>query len=305
MSVSTAASELLNTGAIDPVTKAQVLLEALPYIQRFRDSVFVVKYGGSFMDDPDPVQRQRVATDIVFLAAVGVQVVVVHGGGKAISRSMREAGIEPDFRNGLRYTDEATIRLVEKTLNQQINQEIVEMVRAQGGGPFPMPGNLVLKCARVTTDHQGNPTDLGFVGEIRHVIAKLIRKSLKEGKTPIISPIALDEEGQPHNTNADVAAGAVASAMRARRLVYLCDVPGLLRDPADPESLISTLPVSQIDELIANGTISSGMLPKVESARRAIGNGVHRVHFVDGRMPHSILLEIFTHRGIGTEIVDE
>lgn len=303
MSTLTKVNEALDTTGIAAITKAQVLLEALPYIQRFRDSIFVVKYGGSFMDDPDPVLRQRVATDLVFLASVSVKVVVVHGGGKAISRAMREAGIEPEFRNGLRYTDETSVRLVERTLNQEVNPEICEMVSAQGGNPLSMPGNGVLKCETVTHDLQGNPIDLGYVGDIQHVITKLIRKALREDKTPVISPIALDDEDRPHNTNADVAAGAVASALRARRLVYLCDVPGLLRDPNDPESLISTLRVDEIDGLIRDGVISAGMLPKVESARRAIAAGVHRVHFVDGRMPHSILLEIFTHRGIGTEIV--
>lgn len=289
----------------DPISKAQVLLEALPYIQRFRGSIFVVKYGGSFMDDPNPEVRARVATDIVFLAAVGVQVVVVHGGGKAISRAMEKAGLTATFRNGMRVTDEATIRIVERTLNTEINLEICEMIQARNGRPLGMPGNIVHLCEKLNgTDEQGNTIDLGFVGMINHVKTKLIKKAINDGYTPIISPIACDEKDQPYNTNADVAAAAVASALRARRLVFLSDVPGLLEDPADPASLISTLKAGDVPGLIERGVISAGMLPKVQSAVNALQSGVHRVHFVDGRMPHSILLEIFTDKGIGTEIVN-
>jgi acetylglutamate kinase len=289
----------------DPISKAQVLLEALPYIQRFRGSIFVVKYGGSFMDDPNPEVRARVATDIVFLAAVGVQVVVVHGGGKAISRAMEKAGLTATFRNGMRVTDEATIRIVERTLNTEINLEICEMIQARNGRPLGMPGNIVHLCEKLAgTDEQGNAIDLGFVGMINHVKTKLIKKAINDGYTPIISPIACDDKDQPYNTNADVAAAAVASALRARRLVFLSDVPGLLEDPSDPTSLISTLKAGDVPGLIERGVISAGMLPKVQSAVSALQSGVHRVHFVDGRMPHSILLEIFTDKGIGTEIVN-
>jgi len=297
---------MLTTDHIDITTKAQVLLEALPYILRFRGATFVIKYGGSFMDDPDPAVRIRVATDIVFLAAVGINVVVVHGGGKAISRGMEEAGLEPLFRNGFRVTDEDTIRIVEKTLNGEVNLDICELVQARGGKPLGMQGNNVLVCDKMhSEDAEGNPVDLGFVGEIKFVKSKLVKKAISDGYTPIISPIALDENGQAHNTNADVAAAAVASALRARRLVYLSDVPGLLRDPSDPSTLISSLHIDEVEALKADGTISKGMLPKVNSAVNALHNGVHRVHFVDGRAPHSILLEIFTDKGIGTEIVNQ
>ncbi|MGF1485080.1 MAG: acetylglutamate kinase [Opitutales bacterium] len=290
---------------IDVITKAEVLMEALPYIQRFKGSTFVVKYGGSFMDDPDPEVRRRVATDIVFLAAVGVHVVVVHGGGKAISRAMEAAGHQPVFKNGLRYTDTASIAIVEKTLNDVVNLDICELVQATGGRPQGMPGNVLLQCERLEqTDTAGKPVDLGYVGRIQYVKTKLIKKALQSGYTPIISPVAADEHGQPYNTNADVAAATVAAALRARRLVYLSDVPGLLRDPADPQSLISSLAAAEVPALMADGTISGGMTPKVESAVEAMNNGVQRVHFVDGRMPHSILLEIFTDKGIGTEIVN-
>lgn len=294
------------TDHIDITTKAKVLLEALPYIQRFRGTTFVIKYGGSFMDDPDPAVRIRVATDIVFLAAVGVNVVVVHGGGKAISRAMAGAGLDPVFRNGLRVTDADTIRIVEQTLNGAVNLDICELVQARGGKPLGMQGNNVLVCEKLQSkDPEGNPVDLGFVGEIKFVKAKLIKKAIADGYTPIVSPIALDDAGQPHNTNADVAAAAVASALRARRLVYLSDVPGLLRDPDDASTLMSSLHIDEVEALTRDGTISKGMLPKVNSAVEALHNGVHRVHFLDGRAPHSILLEIFTDKGIGTQIINQ
>lgn len=305
MSTSTNPSEaLLETADIDIITKAQVLLEALPYVQQFRGSTFVVKYGGSFMDDPDPELRARVATDIVFLAAVGVNVVVVHGGGKAISRAMSEEGVEPVWKDGLRVTDAAAIRLVQKVLNETVNLDICELMQARGGRPLGMQGQTCLVCDPLREDEQGNPVDLGFVGQPKVVKTKLIKKALRDGYTPVLSPLALDEAGQVYNTNADAAASAVASALRARRLVYLSDVPGLLRNPQEPDSLISTLHVGEVPGLIDSGVIASGMLPKVQSAVSAINSGVHRVHLVDARVPHSILLEIFTDRGVGTEIVN-
>lgn len=293
------------TSHIDITAKASVLVEALPYIQRFRGSTFVIKYGGSFMDDPNPQTRVSVATDIAFLAAVGIQVVVVHGGGKAITRAMAESGIEPVWRNGLRVTDAATMAIVERTLNDVTNTEICELVKECGGNPKGMFGNVVFLCEQMKQfDAQGAPIDLGFVGEVTNVKTKLIKKALADGFIPIISPVAVDEEGQPHNTNADVAAAAVAASLRARRLVFLCDVPGLLSDPKDPNSLISSLHVSKVPKLKQTGVIGSGMLPKVDSAVKALHAGVRRVHFIDGRATHSILLEIFTDKGIGTEIVN-
>ncbi|MEY3957936.1 MAG: acetylglutamate kinase [Verrucomicrobiota bacterium] len=284
--------------------KSEVLLEALPYIQKFRGSTFVVKYGGSFMDDPSPEGRDRVATDIAFLAAVGIQVVVVHGGGKAITRAMEKAGIKSEFRGGMRVTDAATVKIVEETLNGEINGQICESLRARGANPLGMPGNHVNLCQRLMgSDEQGNPVDIGFVGDIRFVKAKLIKKALADGFLPVVSPVALDEADQPHNTNADVAAAAVADALRARRLIFMSDVPGLLADPNDPSSLITTLKVSEVDELKRKGVVAGGMIPKVDSAVKALREGVRRVHFIDGRVPHALLLEVFTDRGIGTEIV--
>ena len=283
--------------------KAKVLLEALPYIQDFRGSTFVVKYGGSFMDDPDPVMRTRVAYDIAFLAACGINVVVVHGGGKAITKAMETSGLKANFINGLRVTDEATIAIVKKTLDEIVNKDVCAALTTAGGKPRGMPGDSVLVCQKLTVDDDGNPVDLGFVGDVTEVKVKLIKKEISEGFVPIISPVAEGLDNKPYNINADVAAGRVASALRARRLVYMSDVPGLLADPKNPESLISTLKTSQVDDLKKKGVIDKGMRPKVTSAVRALEEGVQRVHFIDGRLAHSLLLEIFTDKGIGTEIV--
>jgi acetylglutamate kinase len=283
--------------------KAKVLLEALPYIQDFRGSTFVVKYGGSFMDDPDPVARTRVAHDIAFFAAVGINIVVVHGGGKAITRAMETSGLKANFINGLRVTDEATIAVVKNTLDEIVNKEVCAAIVSAKGKPKGLAGDSVLVCQKLTTDDNGNEVDLGYVGEVTEVKVKLIKKEIAEGFVPVISPVAEGYDGKPYNVNADLVAGRVASALRARRLVYMSDVPGLLANPADPASLISTLKISQVDDLKKKGVIDKGMRPKVQSAIRALQEGVQRVHFIDGRLPHSLLLEIFTDTGIGTEIV--
>lgn len=287
----------------DVTAKAKVLLEALPYIQDFRGSTFVIKYGGSFMDDPDPVIRTRVAYDIAFLAACGINVVVVHGGGKAITKAMESSGLKAAFVNGLRVTDEATIAVVKKTLDEVVNREVCAAIAAAQGKPKGLPGDTVLVCEKLTVDDDGNEIDLGYVGDVTEVKVKLIKKEISEGFIPVISPVAEGYDGKPYNVNADLVAGRVAIALRARRLVYMSDVPGLLANPADPESLISTLETSQVDDLKKRGVIDKGMRPKVQSAIRALEEGVQRVHFIDGRLAHSLLLEIFTDRGIGTEIV--
>jgi len=285
------------------ISKASVLIEALPYVQKFRDAIFVVKYGGSFMEDPDPAVRARVAGDIAFLSAVGIHAVVVHGGGKAISRAMAAKGLEPKFVNGLRYTDEAAIEVVQSVLSGQINLEVCEMLQARNDRPLGIPGHTVIECRKLEEGPEGEPIDIGFVGDVTAVKAKVIKKAIKDGYTPVISPIGIDASGQAYNVNADEAAACVASALRARRLVYLSDVPGVLRDSHDPDTLIPTIKVNQVDRLKRGGVISRGMLPKIDSAIKALRAGVHRVHFIDGRLPHSLLLEIFTDKGIGTEIV--
>jgi acetylglutamate kinase len=278
--------------------KASILVEALPYVRRFRGSIFVVKYGGSFMDSPDPEVRSRVAQDLVFLHFVGIKVVVVHGGGKAVTRALSVKGIEAKFIDGLRVTDKQTIDVVDEVLNGSVNKEVASFVSNYDCDIQRIAGKTVLDCSKL----QHNP-DLGYVGEVRSVKTQPILDALDKGAMPILSSTGSDEKGQCYNVNADIAAAQVAIALDARRLVYLSDVPGLLRNPNDPNSLLSSLPVDQVKPLIKEGVIAQGMLPKVNSAVNALNEGVNRVHFIDGRLAHSILLEIFTDKGIGTEII--
>jgi acetylglutamate kinase len=287
---------------ISPSTKAQVLLEALPYVQKFRDCLFVVKYGGSFLDENNREMQENIAKDILFLSSVGIRVALVHGGGKAITRALANENIETRFINGLRYTDQASINIVEKTLNNVVNAEICETIREVGGIPSPTPGQRVFSCKKLRTEVDGVSTDLGYVGKITGVSPIEVQAPLSEGQIPVISSIAAGDGESYYNTNADLAAAELAASLNARRLVYLCDVPGLLRDPGDPSTLISSLPVSEIQALKEQGVISSGMVPKIDSAAYAIQNGVHRVHLIDANQPNSLLLEIFTDKGIGTEI---
>ena len=278
--------------------KALILMEALPYVRRFRGSIFVVKYGGSFMDSPDPEVRSGVAKDLVFLNFVGIKVVVVHGGGKAITRELQKRGIKAQFLDGLRVTDADTIDAVDTVLNEQVNREVSQFVSSHDCDVQRFPGKEVLTCEKLQGKH-----DLGYVGEVTKVQKEPIVHALENGQMPILSSTASDEKGICYNVNADNVASKVAIALGARRLVYLSDVPGLLKDPDDPSSLLSSLAVNEVEPLKDEGVISAGMLPKVNSAVEALESGVNRVHFIDGRMPHSILLEIFTDQGIGTEIV--
>src|SRR5882757_8784921 len=235
--------------------KAKVLLEALPYIQDFRGSTFVIKYGGSFMDDPDLIIRTRVAYDIAFLAACGINVVVVHGGGKAITKAMESSGLKANFINGLRVTDAATIAIVKKTLDEIVNKDVCDKLAAVKAKPKGLAGDSVLVCQKLETDDDGNKCDLGFVGDVTEVKVKQIKKEIADGFMPVISPVAEGYDGKPYNVNADTVAGRVASALRARRLVYMSDVPGLLADPKDPASLISSLKISAVDDLKKKGVI--------------------------------------------------
>lgn len=278
--------------------KASILVEALPYVRRFRGSIFVIKYGGSFMDSPDPAVRARVAQDLVFLHFVGIRVVVVHGGGKAVTRELESRGLQAQFVNGLRVTNSDTIQVVDEVLNGKVNEEVASFVTSHDCEVKRIPGKQVLHCRKLEQE-----PDLGFVGEIQEVETREILSAMDAGKMPILSSTGSDESGQCYNINADTAAARVAMALGARRLVYLSDVPGLLRNPEDPDSLLSSLPVDQVQPLKDEGVIAKGMLPKVNSAVDALKSGVNRVHFIDGRLAHSILLEIFTDQGIGTEIV--
>lgn len=288
---------------LDATTKAAVLLEALPYIQQFHQSIFVVKYGGAFMDDADPAVRVRVATDIVFLSTVGIKVVVVHGGGKAITRALEKSKLQTRFEQGLRVTDQNSIKVVEHTLNEIVNPSICSLLKEKGARPAGLAGNNILQSNKKQVLVDGVHVDVGYVGEIHSVNTEAIHYALDDGYIPVISPIASDANGQIYNTNADAAAAQIAAVLGARRLVYLCDVPGLMKDINDSHTLISSMRSDEVEGLIKDGTISKGMIPKTESAVKALNSGVHRVHFVAGESPHSLLLEIFTDKGVGTEIV--
>src|SRR5713101_4062117 len=281
------------------ISKAATLLEALPYIQRFRSQIFVVKYGGSFMDSPDEEERHRVARDIVFLEAVGINPVVVHGGGKAITRALEAAGVEAAFVRGQRVTDAATAEIVDRVLSREINPEIATAIEDFGGSARGFEGSDIFRCRKLLRDD----VDLGFVGEVVDVDTDTVRACIQLGATPVISPTARGDDGKIYNCNADIAAAKTAIALKARRLVFMSDVPGLLRDPRDDATLISHLCVKDVPELKRSGVIGEGMLPKVDSAIAAIESGVEKVQFVDGRIPHSVLLEIFTDAGVGTEVV--
>lgn len=288
----------------DLISKATTLLEALPYIQKFSGEIFVVKYGGSFMDSPDATVRNGVARDIVFLEAVEINPVVVHGGGKAITRAMEAAGLKANFIQGQRVTDEATVKIVDDVLSFEINPEIVATINSLGGAAKGFSGTEIFKCRKTfVKDSQGQQLDIGYVGEVFKVNTAPLMACIKQGITPVISPTALGEDGKVYNCNADVAAAQVAIALKAKRLVFMSDVPGLMRDPQNPETVISHLQISEVDGLKKSGVIDKGMIPKVDSAVAAITSGVEKVSFVDGRVPHSVLMEIFTDAGIGTEIV--
>ena len=286
------------------IAKAETLLEALPYIQKFSRATFVVKYGGSFMDSSDANVRNGVARDVVFLEAVGINPVVVHGGGKAITRAMEAAGLQANFIQGQRVTDSATVDVVDKVLSREINPEIVKAIAELGGRARGFSGADIFKCRKLLLKGTtGEDLDLGFVGEVTAVNVDPLRECIRRGITPVISPTAMGEDGKIYNCNADVAAAQAAIALKAKRLVFMSDVPGLLRNPKNPDSVIPHLQVAQVDELKKAGIIDKGMIPKVESALAAVKSGVEKVSFVDGRVQHSVLLEIFTDEGIGTEIV--
>ncbi len=290
----------------DLIAKAATLLEALPYIQKFSGATFVVKYGGSFMDSPDPAVRNGVARDVVFLEAVEIDPVVVHGGGKAITRAMEQAGLAANFIQGMRVTDEASVKIVDNVLSREINPEIVATIKSLGGQAVGFAGTEIFKCRKLWLDDKDNPgkkLDIGFVGEVVEVNIAPLKECIWSGFTPVISPTARGEDGKIYNCNADVAAAQVAIALNAKRLVFMSDVPGLMRDPKDPDTIIPHLQTSEVDGLKRAGVVDKGMIPKVDSAVAAIKAGVEKVSFVDGRIPHAVLLEIFTDEGVGTEVV--
>ena len=287
------------------IEKAAVLIEALPYIQKFRDNVVVVKFGGSAMENPD--MTRSVIRDIVFMECAGMKPVVVHGGGKAISARLEREGIPTRFINGLRYTCAQTIRVVDDVLHNLVNASLVYMMKELDGKPCAVSGKDVLRATRVTTTDPdtGAEADLGFVGRVVNVDTEQLRWVLDRGEVPVITPLARDLNGQIYNVNADMAACEIAARLRADKLVFLSDVPGVLRDPADESSLISTIRRDQVEPLINEGVLSGGMVPKIRSAARALDAGTRKIHLIDGRIRHSLLLEIFTDSGVGTQIVSE
>jgi acetylglutamate kinase len=285
-------------------SKADVLLETLPYLQRFHGATFVIKYGGSFMDSPDPALRQAVAGDIVLLRAIGINPVVVHGGGKAITTAMEIAGLEARFIRGMRVTDEAAVKIVELVLSGKVNPQIVNTIDLLGAKARGFSGAGIFAAVKLgMAGPKGEPLDLGFVGEVSGVNVERLLECLRQGVIPVISPTARGQDGKIYNCNADVAAAQTAIALKARRLVFMSDVPGLLRDPRDPASIIRRLPAGQADGLIRSGVIDKGMIPKVDSAVAAVRAGVENVSLVDGRVPHAILLEMFGEGAPGTAVV--
>ncbi len=280
--------------------KAEVLIEALPYIQRFSKKIIVIKYGGSAMIDEK--LKNDVIQDVVLLKLVGFKPIIVHGGGKEINRWLDKVGKEPKFINGLRVTDEDTMELAEMVL-AKVNKELVAKVQALGvkaAGISGKDGGL-LTAEKKCPDGE----DIGFVGDIKKVDVKILKDLIEKDFLPIVFPIGMDEQGNSYNINADEAASAIATALKAEKLAYLSDVEGVRADPEDPDSVISELYINEAEELIASGVISGGMLPKIQNCIDAINKGVSRVHIMDGRISHSLLLEIFTNKGIGTAILKE
>jgi acetylglutamate kinase len=286
------------------IDKASALIEALSYIQRFHNKVVVVKIGGSIMDDEKSLSN--LLTDIVFMNYVGMQPVLVHGGGKAINQAMETAGLVPQMVQGRRYTDERTLAIAEHVLCNQINKTIVNFIQAQGCDAMGLHSlsSVVLFAEKTYLQGpDGRRIDLGFVGDVKDVNAKLLHLLVQADSIPCIATIARDFAGHKLNVNADTAAGAVAAAMKAEKLVVISDTHGIRSDPNDPTSLMRNMNVAQIDELVKTGAINSGMLPKVEACITALRAGVAKTHIIDGRIPHSLMLEIYTEQGIGTEIV--
>ena len=287
----------------DAIEKAGILIEALGYIQSFRNRIVVIKLGGSAMAG---AELTALLTDVVFMEAVGMRPVLVHGGGPAITRAMKEKGKEPVFVNGRRVTDAETLDIVKDVLIGQINPSIVEEIRTLGGraqGIHPDSSSSIMARQLVLKDDEGKAYDLGLVGEVSHVRTEVIRDFCEARVVPVVSPLGLAEDGQVYNINADSVASEVTVALGAEKIVYLSDTHGIYTKPDDETSLASHLSEREIDALVKKGVINKGMLPKVEGCLRAVKAGVGKAHIIDGRIQHSLLLEIFTTRGIGTEIV--
>ncbi len=286
------------------IFKAAGLIEALGYIQRFHEKIVVVKMGGSLMDDQKAIDN--VLTDIVFMATVGIMPIVVHGGGKEITEALTQAGLETRFVQGRRYTDQRTLSIAEHILCNKVNKRLVDVLNGQGAQAVGLHSlsSCVLSGERMFLDGEGGlRLDIGLVGKITQVNAYLLKVLCKAETIPVIAPIALDKGGNKLNVNADDVAGEVASAVQAEKLVVLSDTHGIRLDPKDPESLATELSESQIMELVKKGVITGGMMPKVNACLKALEGGVKKAHIIDGRIGHSLLLEIYTEQGVGTQII--
>lgn len=278
--------------------KAKVLIEALPYIRKFHGKTVVIKYGGAAMTDA--ALKASVSEDLVLLQAIGMIPVIVHGGGPEITAAMKRQGKEATFVKGLRVTDRETMEITEMVLVGKINQEIVGFMNRHGdiaAGVSGKDGHLLQVKKRKSKE------DLGFVGDIEKVNTRILKALVAEGFIPIIAPVGLGHDGQAYNCNADLVAGHVAAALEAEKLLLMTDQPGIMMDLKKPESLIPTLRLKEVPSLTKKGILDKGMLPKVEACRVALEGGVHKVHIIDGRVPHALLLEIFTDQGVGSEIV--
>lgn len=292
----------------EAIQKADVLIEAMGWIRQFRDKITVIKLGGSVMEDPEALSH--LLLDIVFMETVGMRPIVVHGGGAAISRAMAESKIEPKFIQGRRYTDEATLKIVEKVLGTEINEAIAARIEEFGGRAMPLNfsgnnNNVLFGEKLLLKDGNQEKVDLGFVGQVTRVDRETLDNLTYAGQVPVIPSICEDQKGQRYNVNADTAATAVAQAVGAEKLVFLSDVNGVRREKADADSLIHSLTAKEARLLIDQGVIESGMIPKVEACLETLSKGVRKIHIIDGRLRHSLLLEIYTNRGVGTEIVSE
>jgi acetylglutamate kinase len=286
------------------ITKAAALVEALSYIQRFNNKTVTVKVGGSIMDDEQALAN--ILTDIVFMNYVGMQPILVHGGGKAINQRMEQAGLVPQMVQGRRYTDDRVLAIAEQVLCNDINKFIVNFIQSQGCeamGLHSLSSNVLFAEKTYLQGEEGRRIDLGHVGEVKSVNARLLQLLVQADSIPCIASIARDPAGGRLNVNADTAAGAVAAAMKAEKLVIVSDTHGIRSDPRDPNSLVRSVHITQVEDMVRTGVISAGMLPKVESCILALRAGVTKTHIIDGRIPHALLLEIYTEAGIGTEIV--
>jgi acetylglutamate kinase len=293
----------MNPSFSEQIRRADILVEALPYLQQFRGATVVVKYGGSAMEEPELIDR--VLRDLVFLEAVGINPLVVHGGGKAITKRMAAAGLQARFVGGLRVTDEASIRIVDEVLNGEVNPDIVRRINAMGGNAVSVRGQEVFRAVKSPPVRTAEgEADLGFVGEVEGCRVRGVLRQLEQEIVPVVSPLGRDDAGNLYNVNADLAAAEIAVAVEADKLIYLSDVNGVLRDPADASTRIPTVTRADAARLKEEGVISGGMLPKIDSCLKALARGVGKVHMLDGRLPHGLLLELFTDRGIGTEIVE-